>query len=422
MVIVMASSVSAPGAMRQQALLATLGELQSLSDELDGVLSTVNARCFLPEAKLLAEASHKVLATHLPDPRPTIADDFAVMLDSLRKFRIPGKDTEFGNTPTLEQIRQLQGLMTLETMNLLQALEDMGQKPHQLRLISQPAGDVPKAGLEPILRGLDKRLLDVETALLALNNAALEEPAHFQPQKGLLARFIETMKTELGLARLQISVGNSLNLEVLTHIIEVMGELTRNFMSTVNAWRRHISERLVKHSAEVRRRVSRVANGLRTTVKWILHTIRRPEPLAEPRRVMISHSRHDSFIALKLQKDLREMRVTSWVEHNSLPENENTLAEILGAISAYDCLLVVFSGSAANDIRLREEVEHTLNEEVALHRRILIPVVIDDIAMNTHEPWMKQALERRIVDFRNWTIKGTYEESLNELGKQISSG
>jgi predicted lipid-binding transport protein (Tim44 family) len=78
------------------------------------------------------------------------------------------------------------------------------------------------------------------------------------------------MRVEVDLARLHLTVGEeTIDFGALARAVEVMTELTGDFVATVRAWIGRVSDAVARIAEEVRTRVRRLVAGTGTVAKWI---------------------------------------------------------------------------------------------------------------------------------------------------------
>jgi hypothetical protein len=142
-------------------------------------------------------------------------------------------------------------------------------QPRQLPLSLELPVEVSRNGNEGLLRGIAKRLDELVTGLDALENANAE-PTAFTQQTGLLNIYVGTIRVEVDLARLHLTVGEqTIDFGALARAVAVITELTRDFIATIRAWVSRVSDPVTRIAEEVRTRVSRLATGTSAAAKWI---------------------------------------------------------------------------------------------------------------------------------------------------------
>lgn len=261
--------------MSEHALVAHLAELRELVADLDKDLPNVNDFSLQPSATTLVEAADVVLTLHGDEPKPTIADDLAGLMSGVRAFKIPARDPDLGRTVTLDRLRKNKGLIIASLADALDAAAKIGLHPQSPPLPQELAAALPRAEIEGLLRGILRRLEEVEKSLDALDEAnAISTP--FAQQTGLLNFYTGSMHAEVDIAKLHLKVGErTVDFNAVARAVETMADLTRDFVATVRAWTGRIADSILTLSREVPRKVRRVSSGIASTVKWVLRTVKR---------------------------------------------------------------------------------------------------------------------------------------------------
>jgi hypothetical protein len=190
-------------------------------------------------------------------------------MSAARALRVPAQDTDLGRTPTLQRLRGAKGLIIAALDEALDAARVLGLHPRQARLERELPTEVSRADNQEAFRGLAKRLDEVLERLDALDNAKAEATS-FQQQTGLLNFYIGSMRLEVGMAKLHLTVGeHTVDLSALVRAIDVIGELTADFFATVQAWLARVSGAVIRTADQVFESVRRLAAGTKITVRWI---------------------------------------------------------------------------------------------------------------------------------------------------------
>ena len=125
------------------------------------------------------------------------------------------------------------------------------------------------AALEQRLRKVEK---DLQTKIAPESQL---DAGHSSQQIGLVNFYVSAMKIELTLAKLEAKSKDLIDLAGLTRAVEALGELTNDFVSTVQGLRDKVTDSLKNAARAIRPIVRRVTVGLRTMVSWVLRSSRR---------------------------------------------------------------------------------------------------------------------------------------------------
>jgi hypothetical protein len=198
-----------------------------------------------------------------------IADDLAGLMSAAHTLRVPVQDPALGRTEALQTLRKAKGLIVTALGEALDAARALGLYPREAPLWRELPMEIPRTGNEGLLRGIAKRLDEVVGRLDALDHEKAV-PTAFPQQTGLLNFYIGAMRVEVDLARLHLTVdAEMIDFGALARAVEVMTELTGDFVATVRAWIGRVSDAVTHIADGVRRRVRRLAAGTSTAVKWI---------------------------------------------------------------------------------------------------------------------------------------------------------
>jgi hypothetical protein len=253
-------------------LIETLDEVGLATEELRGTLPFVNDPALRPHVEALANGAARVIANCRGNPGggPGIADNLAGLLSAARALRVPAQDQELGRTTTLQSLRVAKGLIVAALVDALEAAEALGLRPRpQAAMMQQLSAEVPRVGNAGLLRALATRLDELVGRLDALDNVKVV-PTNFAPQTGLLDFYVDAMRVEVDVAKMHLAINDATaDFGALTRAVEVMTELTGDFVTTVRAWVGRVSVVVIHLAAEVNAKVRRIAAGARTAVNWI---------------------------------------------------------------------------------------------------------------------------------------------------------
>jgi hypothetical protein len=317
-----------------------LAEVEWATKELQATLPFVNDPTLRPRVESLARGAATVAASFRlgVGGRPDIADDLAGLLSAARTLRVPAEDPDLGRTNTLLSLRSAKGLIVAALEDALDAAQVLGLRPRRPALIRELPTEVPRSGNEAVLRGIAARLDEVVERLDALENAKMLR-TDFAPQTGLLDFYVEAMRVEVDVAKMQLEASDEkADFGALTRAIELMSELTGDFVTTVRAWVGRVSDTVVQLAVEISKKVRRVAVGARTAAKQIIRKLRpRAAPAAEQtqspgeegRGMLTTNLERTLHRALSLANERRHEYAT--IEHLllSLTEDEDAIPVFL---------------------------------------------------------------------------------------------
>jgi hypothetical protein len=265
----MMPSAIPPGRQREQELAERLDEVQAEIDELHSALPSVNDPVLRTPAQALVEAADRVMTAHRGRLGSDIADDLAGLMSAAHTLRVPVQDPALGRTEALQTLRKAKGLIVTALGEALDAARALGLYPREAPFGQELPMEVPHTGNEGLLRGIAKRLDEVVRRLDALDDEKAV-PTAFPQQTGLLNFYIGAMRVEVDLARLHLTVGEeAIDFGALARAVEVMTELTGDFVATVRAWIGRVSDVVTRIAEEVRIQVRRLVAGTSAAAKRI---------------------------------------------------------------------------------------------------------------------------------------------------------
>lgn len=275
----MNSPVSPPGRRREQELIERLADVRAAIEDLGEMLPLVNDVVLRIHAEALAKGA-AVVAAHQDKSAcgPEIADDLAGLLSAARTLRVPAQDPELGRTPTLQGLRAAKGLIVAALTDALEAAQALGLTPRAVSLPWDSPAEIPRVENEGLLRAITKRLDSVMEKLDILDIAKNDSKV-FEQQISLLEFYVGAMRVEINIAKLHLTIGDStIDFSALGRAVEVMTDLTGDFIATIRAWTGRVSASVSRVAEEVRTRVRRVAVGTRTVAKWLVRKTRFVSP------------------------------------------------------------------------------------------------------------------------------------------------
>ena len=250
-----------PGRQHEDALIEHLGDIVAELRELGTALPSVNDPELHKRLEQLVALAPRMEEAHGTAPRQDIAEALMGLRDATRALHVPARDPELGATPTLRRVREGKGLIIAAIDDALAAAAVLGWQPiHPPALHEQPvmlSRETQEAEIEVLTLRLDK----VEASLSTLDKARTE-PTNFVQQVGLLNVYVPSMRVEVDLARLHLTIGEqTVDLGALARAVEAMGELTQGFTATVRGWMNDVSDSVKLGARAIRDAVSRRVSG-----------------------------------------------------------------------------------------------------------------------------------------------------------------
>jgi CheY-like chemotaxis protein len=256
-------------------LVEAISAIHELVGEAIESLRGVNDAPLRKQIETLVNVTDLVVSNHAPLPKPTIADDLNGLMKGWIAFRPPNSDPDLGRTPTLSAVRQTKGLMLAGINDALEAAEGVGLRARQPALMPAIVAEVPKASISSLLDSIHARLIEVEKTLDALD-AAREQPTSFRQQQGLLNFYVGSMRVEASLTKLHLgNITEVLDLDGIVRAIEVMSELTHDFIETVRSWGKLLANNVISTAERVTKQISRLVRGVRATSFALVRIVNR---------------------------------------------------------------------------------------------------------------------------------------------------
>ena len=358
----MNASAIPPGRQREQDLTDRLAELQAATEDLRAALPFVNDATLHTHAEALATGAARLVAAHREGPGhgPDLANDLAGLMSAVRALRVPSQDDELGRTPTLLCLRSAIGLIAMALGDALDAAQALGLNPSQSPLPQELPVELPRAGNEELLNGIARRLDAVVRKLDALDKAKAA-PTDFPQQTGLLEYYVGAMRLEIDLAKLHLTIASETSdFGALARAVEVMTELTGDFVATVRAWVGRVSDTVAQLAEGARKEVRRVAAGTRTALAWVVRRTYRLRAAQTAREQPFDSSRLDDKISAlhrKLERLSRDREPQEWAAAENeladalqeLGEQKVRAARLQEALDAFRAALALRAGLAAHD-------------------------------------------------------------------------
>ncbi|HYG48754.1 MAG TPA: hypothetical protein VD846_12550 [Allosphingosinicella sp.] len=250
---------------RVRALRADLDAVAASIADFKAALHGVNDPELNDAFRTALEAADKTISFHLENIAPTIADDVSTLLGRFKRHPVPREDPDLGPTESLTRLRQARGGLFADLETVLEAVVELGLRPAGTSFALPVA--VEKASVADPAQALEKRLGALEEALKRIRPEGEPSEGRSVQQIGLVNFYLGNMSVELALARMEALAKDLVDFAGLARAIENMGELTRDFVASVEEMRRKITDGLKAAARYLRPAVGRVVGGMKALVR-----------------------------------------------------------------------------------------------------------------------------------------------------------
>jgi hypothetical protein len=214
----------------QAALVRELTALGHALSDFRDALRPVNDEALSGAFREVLDDAERIIGRHLARPGEYIADDMANLRSQFARRHVPREDPELGRTPSLTALRNARGSILADFDSVLAEARNLGRVP------TDPSFDMPtgvefeRAGREGQLAALEQRLRKVERDLeTRIEPEGRSDAAHSRQQTGLVNFYVEAMRIELTLARLEAKARDLIDLASLARAIGAVGEIDCRF-------------------------------------------------------------------------------------------------------------------------------------------------------------------------------------------------
>jgi Leucine-rich repeat (LRR) protein len=223
------------------------------------------------EHRSLKDAADVILTRHLERPGLAIADDAAHLRSLFSRLSIPREHPDLGPLPRLKNLRAARGNLLADLDDILAAASSLGWRPTDPALPDIASTTIVSFGLDKVLSALVARINAVEDQL----NESIEPESQGGQgrnlvQIGLVNAYVETMKTELSLARLEASLKPLIDFAALARAVGNIGRMTADFIVTVRGFGAKATKELHRAADAIAPKVRKVVTGFRTIVGSVL--------------------------------------------------------------------------------------------------------------------------------------------------------
>jgi uncharacterized protein YjbI with pentapeptide repeats len=138
---------------------------------------------------------------------------------------------------------------------------------------------------------------------------------------------------------------------------------------------------------------------------------------------IISYSRQNQDFAQRLNTDLQNRGVHSWVALEEREKGYTLMPTIFETLHLYDRLVLVLSQYSLDSSRARVEVWRALTLEQQRGRPMLFPIRLDNTIMVSTVDWVEKIRRTRpIADFTEWKRPDDYQEAFTRLLHDLQAG
>jgi uncharacterized protein YjbI with pentapeptide repeats len=136
----------------------------------------------------------------------------------------------------------------------------------------------------------------------------------------------------------------------------------------------------------------------------------------------ISYSGQDEAFAHRLHADLQQKGVRCWFAPEDMKIGDKIRSTIDQSIRIHDKLLIILSENSLNSEWVESEVEKAFEEERKRKQTVLFPVRLDEVVMETNQPWAAEIRRtRHIGDFSRWKDHDAYQAAFERLLRDLKA-
>lgn len=347
------NEISPPAPGDSSALIARLAELRGVADDLAHDLPTINDPALRPAAAALVDSVRALVSAHGAEPSEDLAEALNALMDAVCKLDAPARDTQMdAATPTLRRVREAKGLIVISLMECLNAARTLGWVPKTPTLLPTAIAPVPKGEIGTPLLHIERSYAALADRVDQLERVT-QAPHVTVLQIGIVNSFVRNMRMELKLRKLELNLGDLVDLPALWRIAERIWERTTAFRAKARALLGQISDAAVEIAESLPRLARRAAAGVAAAARWVTRKRQRVEAqrdLAEADdnhvgpfdlneaarmilsgrappaswRMLITNLHSEALHELKDLTPLAELRALQQLEVTSSPANDLT--------------------------------------------------------------------------------------------------
>jgi len=275
-----------PGRQRSLVVEGILSDLEAELAQLREALPLTNDEALRPALDQLgtfASTADSVLRNRGEAIDQRLIDALAVLLGTLRLVRLPARDAELGFTRGLREVRGSQGQIVLTLTNTLAAAaEELGLRPSQPEAAGTVATELPRSLFDDTLSEIAAQL-DAITDKLETLDAVRQAANPALPEAGLVEFYLGTMRVEMNLARLSLTLGDkTIDFAALARATGAMAGLTWDFLATLRGWANRVSAAVRQAAEGLSAPVRLMVTGLRAAARAVRGKLARsPDPVVQ---------------------------------------------------------------------------------------------------------------------------------------------
>lgn len=256
--------------IRPDTLSRLCGEIARLGRIVEKVRGELASNSPLVQVKIDAVlvSATSLVTSHGGEPGRTVANDLATLRSALADLLDdydPGSDEPMF---ALEQAHLKLGLLHAPLDKALAAAAEMGMQPDRPLGFQPSANGVPASALDKrsigaLLARLDRIEMQIDS--LVEETAPAKQPS--AQQVSLIGYFIDKMRGQLGLARLELGAKRTVDFDNLARAVELMVDLTTNFVASARKMLVKITDGVRAKAKRIGKATARVVRNVKTVVK-----------------------------------------------------------------------------------------------------------------------------------------------------------
>jgi len=214
---------------RQAVLAKEIAALTHALQDFRDALRPVNDEVLNEAFREVLDDAERIVKEHARRPGAYIADDMANLRSLFARRNLPREDPDLGRIPSLTALRSARGALLADFDAILNEARNLGLVPGDQKF-DLPAGiEIERAGREGQLAALEARLRRVERDLESkIAPEGRRDEGRSPQQIGLVNFYVEAMKIELLLAKLETRARDLVDLAGLSRAIGAIGALARD--------------------------------------------------------------------------------------------------------------------------------------------------------------------------------------------------
>lgn len=217
----------------------------------------------------ILETAASLARIHRDCPKSTVANDYANLASILGQIIWPTPESISDSDDRLYKLRGALGNLRIDIDAILSASQNLGLVPDNLSLLSsRQEALIDKKGKSNLLQGIISRLNSVEE-LVVLDVRVEANPSVSGRQSSIVNHYIKRMKSNIDIARIALSVGPLVDLNILERASIAMAEATFQLVATVNTAVSKATEGLRVAARRISIPIRRLIKGVGTLVRVV---------------------------------------------------------------------------------------------------------------------------------------------------------